>query len=183
MSFLQPGKRCRTGGSKRFFRNFLPPLLTLSVTLFNVWLLLVLVNVKSESGTHTAVLFLATQKLWHLLLGTMAFFLLVHRHWQFSVCLFENVRIGSARQLVYPQKAHPPQSPSLSWHITATTYTENVKQSGKQDFVWLLFKESIYRNDTHSIFLEHGISRCFNNDTLLCKYWCATMGSTVCSCK
>ena len=121
MSFLQPGKRCRTGGSRRFFRYFLPPLLTLSVTLFNVWLLLVLVNVKSESGTHTAVLFLAKQKLWHLLLGTMAFFLLVHRHWQFSVCLFENVRIGSARQLVYPQKAHPPQSPSLSWHITATS--------------------------------------------------------------
>ena len=83
-----------------------------------------------------------------------------------------------------PQNAHPPQSPSLSWHITATLYTNNVRPIGKQDFVvWLLFKESIYRNDTHSIFLEHGISRCFNNDTLLCKYWCATMGSTVCSCK
>ena len=148
MSFLQPGKRCRTGGSRRLFRNFLPPLLTLSVTLFNVWLLLVLVNVKSESGTHTAVSFLAKQKLWHLLLGTMAFFLLVHRHWQFSVCLFENVRIGSARQLVYPQKAHPPQSPSLSCHITATTYTDNVGPFGKQDFVWPLFIQREYNTET-----------------------------------
>ena len=129
MSFLQPEKRCRTGGSKGFFRNFLPPLLTLSVTLFNVWLLLVLVNVKSESGTHTAVLFLATQKLWHLLLGTMAFFLLVHRHWQFSVCLFENVRIGSARQLVYPKKLtlpNPHPCPDISQLLRTQKTTNKV---------------------------------------------------------
>ena len=149
MSFLQPGKRCRTGGSRRLFRNFLPPLLTLSVTLFQCLAASCACQCeKRKWNTHCSFI-LGQTKLWHLLLGTMAFFLLVHRHWQFSVCLFENVRIGSARQLVYPQKAHPPQSPSLSWHITATTYTENVEQSGKQDFVRLLFKESIYRNDTH----------------------------------
>ena len=175
MSFLQPGKGAGQEGAKDFLGTF-SPRYWLCQSLFSMSGCFLCLSMWKAKVEHMLLFYSWPKKLCHLLLGTMAFFLLVHRHWQFSVCLFENVRIGSARQLVYPQKAHPPQSPSLSWHITATTYTENVEQSGKQDFVWLLFKESIYRNDTHSIFLDHGITRCFNNNTLLCKYWCATMG-------
>ena len=47
-----------------------------------------------------------------------------------------------------PQKAHPPQSPSLSCHITATTYTDNVGPFGKQDFVWPLFIQREYNTET-----------------------------------
>ena len=180
MSFLQPGKRCRTGGSKRFFRNFLPRY-WLCQSLFSLSGCFLCLSMWKAKVEHTLLFYSWPKKLCHLLLGTMAFFLLVH--WLVRPlpvhCLLvfnsnENVPIGSARQLVYPKKLTLP-NPHPCPDISQLQRTQKTSNKVGNTILYDFYSKRVF-TETIPIFLEHGINRCFNNDTLLCKYWCATMG-------